>query len=143
ASLPRCAFRFPSTEFGFSALGSRLSALAFRLSAFGSRLSAFGSRLSTSPLRSRSILSPVLCHQFAGVLDSQPAHQQRELFLERRADRLPRVLSQAPHLVFEGANGLLPRLVEELLLGVVRRAFGAGISPHPLVHLGLQGRRKQ
>src|SRR5436190_24245195 len=82
-------------------------------------------------------------HDAGGVFDFQLAHQQRELLLERRANRLPHILTEAPHLVFEGAKGLLPRLIEKLLLGVVRRTFGGGMAAHPLVHLGLQSGRKQ
>src|SRR5258706_8788867 len=72
------------------------------------------------------------------VVDPELAHQERELPFERLADRAPAIIADAPQLLLERAEGLLPRLVDELLFGVFRLALFDRVLAKPGVHLGLE-----
>src|SRR5438128_453104 len=63
--------------------------------------------------------------------DLELLHQKRESVLERLADGPPDFLAHAPHPLLEGADRLLARLVDELLLGILRLPFLGRVLAHP------------
>src|SRR5204862_201203 len=66
-----------------------------------------------------------------------------DIRIDGLADGLPRGLTHAPHRLLERADGLLARLVDELLFGVLRLPFFGRVRPYPLVHLRFQIRRER
>src|SRR5215467_10502466 len=66
-------------------------------------------------------------HHRRRVVDLQLVHQEREPLLKRLADSLAGVRIDAPHLMLERAERLLARLVDELLLRVLRLLFLGGV----------------
>src|SRR5215470_8415484 len=80
----------------------------------------------------------VLLGQRPRALDGELAEQERELVLERLADRLADRGRHSPHLALEETERLLAGLVEELLVGVARLALVGGRGAEPLVDLALE-----
>src|SRR5438105_13233365 len=70
-----------------------------------------------------------------GAGDFELTHQERELLLEGLADRATRLAAEIPHLPLERTDRLLARLVDELLLGVLRLPLFLRVRAHPRVHL--------